>query len=940
MTTSALYCANCGAAIELSSSEDDDVTCFACGKPLELVAAQSGSVAIVDQPLPGNLLQQRYLIVNQVGTGGFGAVYRAKDTLHHDKTVAIKSINLRDLKPQEVIEATDTFNREMTLLSDLAHSNLPRVYDHFTDAEHWYLVMDFIGGETLEEYVQYTYSEGRLPLDEVLDIGMQLCTVLDYLHSRQPSIIFRDVKPANIMHTPGGHLYLIDFGIARRFKPGQAKDTIALGSPGYAAPEQYGRAQTTPQTDLYGLGATLHHLLTGSDPSENPFHLAPLSAFDIAAPLELQELIAQMLEMDAAKRPQSAALVKQRLQHIAAEQLRTLYPVHALAQQQVYYVPPGTANSSLKQILLPHGPISYQKKKIVNASLLAFTVVMVLGAMVGVLSLNQHSYPIIGSASFPPGFAQPAPQQQQVYTMPIVGVPDASMLDPTQATDTQSMTVAAMLYSGLVTLNPDLTVQKELAASYSVSADHLTWTFHLRPGLKFSDGTPLTSHDVAYSIDRALQPATHASNCMNYLGMIQDANKLQAGQIHTLIGDSLLTPDNQTVIIKLSTPVSYFLTALAYSCSYVVEKGIIDHLDSPYVSGGETGPFEVQQYFPSSEIDLVPNPNYAGPQPQFLRVDLALFQSADASYKAFHAGKLDMTPIPPDYLQSEEFQQSQLLQNQVQPLLYYYGMNYLEKPFDNIQIRQAFALALSKNTIAEAIWHGGLDPTNHLLPQGMPGYNVNLTGPDQQESTSGASSQAQTLLRVGMQDEGWSSVSQIPPITFTYVDDNLVMTDEIQLAIQMWQSVLGIQVQARPVTGSTLQQEISATVNNPHGLQMWASNWQIQYPDPEDILSRAFGAHSPFNAVNYGQNNSSDVVAQQQVQQSLAANDTTESPERMVNYQVAEQQLVNDVAWIPMFQGTTPILSQPYVYGLSRFNFQPHSFIEPDAWANIFIANH
>ncbi len=222
----------------------------------------------------------------------------------------------------------------------------------------------------------------------------------------------------------------------------------------------------------------------------------------------------------------------------------------------------------------------------------------------------------------------------------------------------------------------------------------------------------------------------------------------------------------------------------------------------------------------------------------------------------------------------------------------------------------------------------------------MPGYNVSLTGPDKQVYTSDNPSQAQMLFKQGMRDEGWSSVSQVPPITFTYADDNPLMSDEIDTAIHMWQSVLGIHVQANPVSASTLSHQISATVNNSHGLQMWAASWNIQYPDPEDILSRAFGANSPFNAVNYGQNNSSDFVAQQDVQRSLASNDVADDPYRIVNYQAAEQQLVNDVAWIPLFLGTTPILSYPYVYGLSRFNDEPVSFIEPDAWANIFITNH
>src|SRR5260370_28644391 len=151
-----------------------------------------------------------------------------------------------------MIEATDSYNREVTLLSRLTHTNLPHIYDHFTDPEHWYLVMDFIEGETLEAHLTQV---GHLSVKETLNIAIQLTNVLGYLHSQEPPIIFRDVKPANIMRTPNGHLYLIDFGIARHFKPGQIADTIALGSPGYAAREQYSKvqSQTTPRSDIYSL---------------------------------------------------------------------------------------------------------------------------------------------------------------------------------------------------------------------------------------------------------------------------------------------------------------------------------------------------------------------------------------------------------------------------------------------------------------------------------------------------------------------------------------------------------------------------------------------------------------------------------------------------------------------------------------------------------------
>ena len=201
-----------------------------------------------------SLFRNRYFIMSKVGAGGFGSVYKATDIQSGDRLVAIKEVSLLGLHPQAMIEATTTFQREVSLLSQLDHPNLPRVYEHFQTTGQWYLVMDFIAGETLEEYQSKALNR-RLLLSEVLDIGLQLCTVLDYLHSHQPPIVFRDLKPANIMRTPKGQLYLIDFGIARYFKPGQAKDTVALGSLGYAAPEQYGKAQTTPRADIYSLGA-------------------------------------------------------------------------------------------------------------------------------------------------------------------------------------------------------------------------------------------------------------------------------------------------------------------------------------------------------------------------------------------------------------------------------------------------------------------------------------------------------------------------------------------------------------------------------------------------------------------------------------------------------------------------------------------------------------
>ncbi|HXR64878.1 MAG TPA: serine/threonine-protein kinase, partial [Ktedonobacteraceae bacterium] len=289
-----------------------DALCHACQQPLTV------STNMLDMTV---LLNERYQLLTEVGSGGFGAVYKARDTHEHARLVAVKQINLKGLSSQEIIEATDAFNREAEILTSLSHPLLPRIYDRFSDSEHWYLVMNFIEGQTLDDYLEQQVvralpSRRGLSLDETLAIGLHLCDVLRYLHTQQPPVIFRDLKPGNIMRETRGDLYLIDFGIARRFKPGQAKDTIPFGSPGFAAPEQYGRAQTTPQADIYSLGALFYCLISGDDPSEHPFQFPPLHLPGTEGLRELEALFSRMVALEPARRPADVRVVRAELQRI------------------------------------------------------------------------------------------------------------------------------------------------------------------------------------------------------------------------------------------------------------------------------------------------------------------------------------------------------------------------------------------------------------------------------------------------------------------------------------------------------------------------------------------------------------------------------------------------------------------------------------------------
>jgi len=265
-------------------------------------------------PLSGQQVANKYRLGELLGSGGMGAVYKAQDIQLH-RPVAVKV--MRPANPVSALELQDytqRFQEEALRLANLKHQGIPHIYEYFEEAGRWFLVMEFIEGNTLKEYLER--CGGLLPVDEVLTIGFQLADVLNYLHTplpNKPPIIFRDLKPANVMIAPDSQVFLIDFGIARLFTPGKRQDTFVALSPGYAAPEQHGTAQTTVRSDIYSLGATMHHLLSGTHPATSPFLFAPLS---IQHPPQLAMLIAHMVEIDAARRPASMAVVKDALQRM------------------------------------------------------------------------------------------------------------------------------------------------------------------------------------------------------------------------------------------------------------------------------------------------------------------------------------------------------------------------------------------------------------------------------------------------------------------------------------------------------------------------------------------------------------------------------------------------------------------------------------------------
>ena len=265
--------------------------------------------------IPGTVIQGRYRIIRQIGGGGQALVYLAEDT-NRGGLRAIKELTPDpNASPQEQQAAYDQFQREAYILAMLNHPNLVQVWGHFRVGDNAYLVMDYIDGLTLQEIIDQ--ASGFLPEAAVLRWAGQLCDVLDYLHGQHPPIIFRDLKPSNVMLDRSDTVKLIDFGIARLFKPGKKTDTLRMGTMGYAPPEQYeGQGQTDARSDIYSLGAMLHHLLTKRDPTQYPpfsFNTVPSRSLNPAVSPHVEAAITKALAYDRVHRFQSASEMKRAL---------------------------------------------------------------------------------------------------------------------------------------------------------------------------------------------------------------------------------------------------------------------------------------------------------------------------------------------------------------------------------------------------------------------------------------------------------------------------------------------------------------------------------------------------------------------------------------------------------------------------------------------------
>jgi len=304
----ATYCPTCG-----TSNPDDSKKCHICDTALTRFASD-GALA------SGTLIHYRYRITKLIKAGGMGAVYLAKD-IKKNIVKAVKEL-FKQFSPQEEQYVVQRFKEEAEILARLKHPNMPRVSDYFHDYDRYYIVMDYVQGEDLESILEAEGDPG-LPEADVVDIAIQVSGVLDYLHNQNPPILYRDLKPSNIMlQYEDGRAMLIDFGLARTVQPGSERGKTAIGTEGYSPPEQY-MGNPEVRSDLYALGATMHHLLTGEFPAV-PFQFSYVRDLNPDISEEIEAIVMKAVEIEAKDRFSSAKEMQEAILEVYPDGVKRL----------------------------------------------------------------------------------------------------------------------------------------------------------------------------------------------------------------------------------------------------------------------------------------------------------------------------------------------------------------------------------------------------------------------------------------------------------------------------------------------------------------------------------------------------------------------------------------------------------------------------------------
>ena len=533
---------------------------------------------------------------------------------------------------------------------------------------------------------------------------------------------------------------------------------------------------------------------------------------------------------------------------------------------------------------------------------------LLLGVLLLILAACSGGNPSRPTTNGTPGLAS-----NQVLVFPNVGIQDIGVLDPALEPDANSAIAVGMIYTGLLKFDKNLQAVPDQASSWTISLDNRIYTIHLRRGITFSDGTPITAQTYVYTLTRELLPQVQAGFAQSILNIIVGANDVTTGKTKVLQG--VKATDDYTLQISLVQPAAYFLDLLATSITYplnqkIIDKyGQVDWVNHAAGNGIGTGPFMVSEWDHNVKMVLVPNPHWYGAKTKLTEVDMLFVNDPSTAFKAFQAGQyaFDWSITAPDLAIAKGiagFRSKSLLQTD---LLFF---NNKMSPFDNVTVRQAFAYATDKTTLVNAIFKGAAVAAPTIIPPGMAGYQLNYQGLPYDRSKALAALQSV-----------YPDVSKVPSITFSFPNSQVSQAEATALQA-MWQSALGIQVKLNPV-------ELNAynTLTNNREVQFGFTQWTADFPDPYDwlalnLLSTAAGNDGLWSNPQFDQT---------VVQAEQATGDT-----RIQYYNQAEQIAITGVGWLPLDHESMTAVIPPWVHGVSLNN----TGLYFGDWSDVYLLQH
>ncbi len=472
---------------------------------------------------------------------------------------------------------------------------------------------------------------------------------------------------------------------------------------------------------------------------------------------------------------------------------------------------------------------------------------------------------------------------------------DPPTLDPHLTTDTTSSFVVVELFSGLVTLNTDLELVPDIAERWEISADGLQYTFYLRPNAKFHDGKPVTAQDFKWSIERAAAPETASPVADTYLNDIVGALDYIKGDATEISGIRVV--DDTTLSITVDQPKAYFLAKLTYPTAFVVDRANVEAGGRGWTDNPNgTGPFRLKEYKIGERIVLERNEHfYREPA----KVDTILLNLAGGQSMAMYENdEIDITGVSlfdlERVLDPNEPLNKELVVAPPDFSISYIGFNTSMAPFDDPKFRQALNHAIDKELIATEVLSDLVVPAFGILPPGFPGYNENLVGLRHDKEL------AQRLLN----ESNYADAASRPRIVITVPGTGGTIGLDLEVVIEMWRQVLGVEVEIQQVEWATYLEDL-----NDAKFQAYAGlGWQADYPDPQDFLDILFHTDSALNHGAYSNPELDAILERARTQQ--------DPLERISEYRRAEEMIVEDGAWVPLwYTGERHLLLKPHVDG-------------------------